>query len=252
MAARKRKKEKRGGGLLLNSVSAIIICAALVLGISVFFRISGIEVSGAVRYSSEEIIEASGLKEGSSIAFINREAIESRISEALVYIGKVTVSRKLPGTVVIEVHESGTVACVETESGIWLIDSYCRLLEQCPVSAAENYIKVTGFIVLSPKAGERLRVNDADKAKLEYLEDILTALSDADMLRDVGGIDMSTSANPQFEYLGRFRVKLGGNADTGAKLALLVSAIAELNESERGVIDLSDYSTSQKAHFSPE
>lgn len=251
MSAKKRQK-KRSGGLLINSVSAIIICVALALGISVFFRVSVIEVRGSSHYSADEIIEASGIKEGSSLVFMNRESAGSRISGTLVYIGRVTVSRKLPNTVVIQVQETGTVACVETESGLWLIDYYCRLLEECPLSEVDNYIRVTGFSALSPKAGTSISVTEEDKSKVIYLEDLLTALYNADMLREVNSIDMSTSGNPQFSYLGRFRVKLGKKDNTEAKLSVLKSAVAELDESVGGVMDLSDLPETKKAHFSPE
>lgn len=249
MPAKTKKPKKSGGGIILNTVSAIIICVALILGVSVFFRVSDIEVRGVSRYMAEEVIEASGIKEGANLVFLNRASAEERILDSLVYVASVSVRRSLPNKVVVEVHESGTVAYVETESGYWLIDNYCRLLEECSAAELENHIKVVGFTAIEPKAGQRISVPEEDKSKIEYLADVLTALSGADMLRDVESIDMSTSGNPQFEYLGRFRVKLGKNDNIEAKLALLVSAIEKLETHQTGIFDLSK---DKEAYFSPE
>ncbi len=52
MSAKKRKNRDNsngGGGFIFGSVSFIIICAALVFAMSVFFRVSKIEVVGKGR-----------------------------------------------------------------------------------------------------------------------------------------------------------------------------------------------------------
>lgn len=250
MSTRRAQKKKRGGGgFVLNAVSAVVICVALILGVSVFFRVSSIEVSGSSRYSSAEIIEASGLSEGSNLVFLNRSAAENRILDALVYIGSVSVRRSLPNKVIIEVRESSTVACVATDAGYWLIDGSCRLLEPVSALEREEYVEVRGFTATEPVAGKRISVPEEDKFKVDYLEDVLTALMNADMLGDVTSIDMSTSGNPQFDYLGRFKVKLGRRENTEAKLALLQGAIAKLEDNRTGVFDLSK---EKEAYFSPD
>ena len=68
------------------------------------------------------------------------------------------------------------------------------------------------------------------------------------MMKDIGYIDMSSAANPVFDYKGHFTVKLGSNENLEYKLGLLVSAVEKLKENEYGVIDLS---IDHQAHFSP-
>ena len=53
MPQRNRKRKKRNA--LFAPVAFLIICAALVFGLSVFFRVSTIEVEGNSLYTSEEI-----------------------------------------------------------------------------------------------------------------------------------------------------------------------------------------------------
>ena len=252
MATRqKRKKQKSGGvrGFVFSSVSFIVICAALVFGMSVFFRVSNIEVSGAGRYTSEEIVSASGIKDGDNLIFINRDAAAQKIYSKLIYIGKVEVARKLPNTVVITVSESGTAAVMETDSGLWLIDQNCRLLEECGTQDADSYIKVKGLAAVKPKKGESVSVAEEDKPKLKFLKGILGAMASKGMIVDVSSLDLSNVLNAEFDYLdGRFTVKLGTDENLDYKFELMVGVIGKLDAKDTGTIDLSQ---DKKAQFSP-
>lgn len=248
---RKRKKQKSGGarGFIFSSVSFIVICAALVFGMSVFFRVSNIEVTGADRYTQEEIVEASDIKDGDNLMLVNRSSVAERIYSKLIYIGEVNVRRKLPNTIVIEITESDSIAVVESESGLWLIDNNCRLLEECATQDAETYIKVKGFSAVKPEQGKLIAVPEEDKPKVKFLSGILTAISAKNMTGDVNSLDVSNLLNAEFDYLeGRFTVKLGSNENLDYKFELLLGVISKLDAKDTGVIDLSQ---DKKAQFSP-
>ena len=247
----KRKKQKSNGvrGFVFSSVSFIVICAALVFGMSVFFRVSNIVVNGAGHYTQEEIIEASGIKDGDNLMFVDRSGVARKIYSKLIYIGEVTVSRKLPNTVVIEVSESGGVAVIQSESGMWLIDRNCRLLEESDTQDAQSYIKVKGLSAVKPQKGEIISVADEDKPKAAFLSGILTAMSERSMIADVYSLDLSNITNAEFDYLDkRFTVKLGRNENLDYKFELLLGSIAKLDSEDTGTIDLTQ---DKKAQFSP-
>jgi len=249
MSGRRQQKKRSGGGsFIFGSLSAILICGVLFLGVSVFFKVSKFEVSGSASYTEEQIIEASGIRQGSNLVFLDREKAQEHITDKLVYIWKATVKRKLPNTVTIQVWESGTFACVRSEEGYWTIDNHGRLLEPCSAREVGEFLRVEGFTAIDPAAGKKIEVAEGDSAKVAYLEKLLTALYEADMLSDVRDIDMSTSSNPQFIYLERFRVKLGREENTEAKLGILKSAVEKLEPEETGTFDLSRSGT---ANFSP-
>ncbi len=251
MAVQQKKKQKNSGArsFVFSSVSFIVICAALVFGMSVFFRVSNIEVVGAGRYTKQEIVAASGLKDGDNLMFINREASAKRIYTALIYIGDVKVSRKLPNTVVIKVSESGAAAVIETDSGLWLIDQNCRLLEECATQDAESHIKIKGVAAVKPKKGDTVSVADEDKPKLEFLKGILAGMSVNKIIPNVGSVDLSNIRNAEFDYMDkRFTVKLGADENLDYKFDLLLNVIQKLDSDDTGTIDLSQ---DKKAQFSP-
>jgi len=250
MATSKEKKEKKhlGSGFVFSTFSFIVICAALVFGMSVFFRVSNIEVSGADHYTKSEVVEASGLKTGDNLMFINREAVQNRLSSKLIYIGTVTVSRKLPNKVIIDISESGTVACVQTDEGSWLIDKNCKLLEEFSTTDTASYIQINGISAVKPQKGSLMSVSQEDKPKEDCLSNILCAMSDNNMLPDVSSIDVSNVTNAEFKYVNRFTVKLGINENLDYKFELLIGVVSKLNADDTGTIDLSQ---DKKAQFSP-
>lgn len=232
-----RKKKKRSA--LFAPVSFLIVCAALALALSVFFRVSTIEVRGNSFYTSEEVVEASGIETGDNLFFLNRFTANSRIFSRLPYVETASVDRVWPGTVVITVTESSAIACVTTETGVWVIDRTCKLLAEAQSGDLAGLIRVEGITPIAPDVGEIIAAGDAEKPKVNYLAAILRQISDLGMQGDVTYIDISNVASPSFDYLGRFTVKLGTNDDLEYKFQVLLSAVDALAEGDRGTLDLS-------------
>lgn len=248
--AYKKPRRRKKRNVLFAPVAFILTCAALAFGLSVFFRISTIEVVGIKSYSYEEIVEASGIEEGDNLFLIRKSGAISRIYSKLPYIDRADIERVMPNRLIINVEESGAVAYVESEEGRWTISKSGKILSKS-TGDAQGLIKVVGVQALAPSEGELMSAGQADSAKVKYLTEILTLLDEKNMIADVTEINVTNSADPTFSYLGRFTVKLGKNEDLDYKLEMLKNAVAKLTVSDRGVLDLS-LSVDHKAHFMPE
>lgn len=220
-------------------VSFVIICVALILGLSVFFRVANIEVEGNSIYSAEEIIEASGIEKGDNLFFINKFTAVSRINSKLPYIEKAVINRSLPNRLVIEVTESSAIAYVTAEDGYWTIDRSCKLLAGINPDETANLIRVEGITPIAPAVGDIIEAGEAEKPKVTYLSEILRQIYALGMAKDVTSIDVSDVSNPEFQYLGRFRVRLGSNTDVEYKFQVLLSAVSKLGDGDSGTLDLS-------------
>ena len=252
MSEKKRKNRDNsngGGGFIFGSVSFIIICAALVFAMSVFFRVSKIEVVGNGRYSASEVIESSGIKDGDNLVFLQCDRIEEKLYKKLIYISTAEVSRKLPNKVTIKISESSALAVVETDSGLWLIDKNCRLLGECTAAEAAPYINIIGLCALEPEIGETLSAQAEDAPRIKYLKAILSGVESFGVISKVDALDVSNSANAEFRYDGRFTVKLGKNEYIDNKMQILLGAVSELGSEETGIIDISE---EKRAHFNPD
>jgi hypothetical protein len=107
---------------------------------------------------------------------------------------------------------------------------------------------VDGITLYHPTVGEIASTEAEDAAKVTYLADILDQIQSRKIMDYVTDIDMSTVANPSFDYLGRFTVKLGSDENIEYKFGMLLSAVSQLKDGDYGTIDLS---IDKQAHFSP-
>ncbi len=232
----KRRKKR---SVLFAPISFLIICAALVFGMSVFFRVSGIEVEGNSIYTKEEIIEASGIEEGDNLFFINRFTAISRIFSKLPYVETAVINRSLPNKLVIIVNESRAIAWVSAEDGAWAIDRNCKLLSKVTADEQRRLIRIDGLTPIAPEAGQIIAPGEAESPKIGYLSAILTQIDTLNLRDRITYIDISGISNPLFDYLRRFTVKLGANENVEYKFQCLLSAVDALSEGDRGTLDLS-------------
>ncbi len=237
MPQQRRTRRKRNA--LFAPLSFLIICAALVFGMSVFFRVSTIQVEGNSLYTSEEIIEASGIEQGDNLFFINRFSAISRIFSKLPYVEKAVINRSLPNRLVIVVTESQAIACVAAEDGTWAIDRGCKLLSKVGGDELRGLIRIEGLTPIAPEAGQVIAPGEAESPKVSYLSAILTQIDTLGLRDNISYIDISGISNPSFDYLGRFTVKLGSFENTEYKFQCLLSAVDALSEGDRGTLDLS-------------
>ena len=56
-----RRRRRGNFGFLYKLLSVLVICAAVVMALTLFFRVDTIEVTGTERYTEKDVIEASGL-----------------------------------------------------------------------------------------------------------------------------------------------------------------------------------------------
>ena len=237
MPQQRRTRKKRNA--LFAPLSFLIICAALVFGLSVFFRVSTIEVEGNSLYTGEEIIEASGIEQGDNLFFINRFTAISRIFAKLPYVEKAVINRSLPNRLVIVVTESQAIACVAAEDGTWAIDRGCKLLSKVSGDELRGLIRIEGLTPIAPEAGQVIAPGEAESPKVNYLSTILTQIDTLGLRDNITYVDISGISNPYFDYLGRFTVKLGSFENVEYKFQCLLSAVDALSDGDRGTLDLS-------------
>ena len=242
---RKRKRRSR----LFGPVAFLITCTAVVLSMSIFFRVSTIEIVGESRYSDEEILVAAGIEKGSNLFFTNRFSAVTRIYSQLPYIESASISRHPPGRIVIELAESKPLAYVRLENDYWIVDRSCKLLQKATAAEAAQYIHVRELTPIAPLVGATIAPGEAEMPKVTYLSELLHGLDAWELADEVSEIDMGNVANPTFRYQGRFTVKMGGFENVSYKLELLQSAVSQLAAGDAGVLDLS---TDKRVSFSPD
>ena len=237
-----KQSRQRRSGALFKALAVLVTAVAILLAMSVFFKVSRIDVVGAETYSQDEIIKASGIEIGENLFFVDRFEAASRIFSNLPYVESVTVTRKLPNHIQISVTESSAVAWVEYKGQSFAVNQNCKVISAVDEADRENLIRVTGIELKKPEACQQLEAVKADAGKLEALTALLQEMYARSMTQDVQEIDLSDATNPAFTYLESFTVRVGANENISYKFGMLMSAVEQLNDYEKeggGTFDLS-------------
>jgi len=230
-------------------LSFVLVCLAIVFALGVFFRVQEIEVRGAESYTAEEIIDASGIDMGDNLFFINRSTASSNIFSRKPFVEEASIERILPNTIIIKVEESRALAYVDWEGQTWMMTGGCKMLGSGTMEELQGLIHVKNITPANVSAGEIMTVDPAESLKLTYVQELLQCMDGLGMTADVTEIDIQNAADPTFEYLDRFTVKMGPNENTDYKLRKLLSAVMDMDASLMGTVDLSDGTA---VHVSPD
>lgn len=236
MSKRRSYNRRRRGRFtfLYKLLAALVICGAVVAALTLFFRVDAIVITGAERYTQEEIIQATGLEAGDNLFLLNKYAIAEDLLKKLPYIAQVRINRELPETLYIEVAETRAALAVVQDGMAWLVSPEGKLVEQRTADAAGELPQVTGCQLLAPSVASFLALPAERSIQQESLLALLAALEDGGLLEQVQGIHMEDLSYLTMDYTQRFRVELPYSADYAYKLrglqAILDSGRIESNE----------------------
>lgn len=216
----RRKRRGRFDGVY-RFFAVLGVIAAVAAACMVFFRANEVSVQGNVRYTAEEIVRISGIESGDNLIALPRAHIAGVIRTGLPYVESVSIRRKLPDGVVIEVLERVAVASVESERGRWLISSQGKVLEE---AGNASVMKITGFAAQSPRAGDSVQVTEEDSATLHHVLALLSALEEENMIAACGTMDCTAAANILLTW-DIYTIKLPRGGDYSYMLGLIKGAL---------------------------
>ena len=227
----------------------LVAVGAVLLLILVFFRVDEFEVSGNVRYTAEEVADASGVTKGDVLMGVNKTQAASRILIKLPYVQQVEVAKVLPGAVRFTVVECQAVMAAESEFGtVWLMNEDGKLLEKLDNDEEIAYPFIQGVVLDLPTAGDPAVFEDPERgeAAMEAVREIRAARQQ-EHIRIVDVTDLEQIA---LSYDDRVEVRLGDGGDLAYKLQYMAAAMERLGDSAHGALDVS-FSTGDRAVFHP-
>lgn len=230
----------------------LVAVAVVLLFVLIFFRVRGFQVVGNVRYTAQEVADASGITEGDILMSINKTSTAGRLLVKLPYVEQVKIFKEMPGTVRFEIQECTAAFMAESEFSVrWLLSDSGKLLEEVEETdeeAESGYPVIVGTKLVLPVAGDMAAFDDSAKGTLamELMDQVLTA--------GLGGtvteLDVSDLQNVVLRYGDRLEVNLGDGSDGAYKLKYLQTVLPELGETARGILDLS-FGEGEQAVFHP-
>ena len=185
-----RRRRRGNFGFLYKLLSVLVICAAVVMALTLFFRVDTIEVTGTERYTEKDVIEASGIQLGDNLFLLNKYEAARSIAEQLPYIDieDIRIRRELPDTLLIDVAECGTPLAVIQDGSAWLLSPKGKIVEQLPASQAGDYAVIDGCELLAPSVGTDIALSTEFANQQTSLLALLAALDAAGLTDRVDAI----------------------------------------------------------------
>lgn len=238
----KRSIRRRGRFSGLYKVLSILLAAgAIAAACIVFFRVNTIEVAGNVRYTAQEIIDASGVKTGDNLIALPASRVSASIRVQLPYVEGVSLQRAYPDRLVIRVTERVAAASVDSAEGRWLISAQGKLLEKD--NGTVQAIQITGLTAVGPYPGGMLQTAEEESLTLEHVKALLAVLESDGMLDQCTALDCTSAISMTLNY-GIYRLRLPRSGDFEYYIQLARSALAQgleegkLQEGQGGLLDL--------------
>ena len=244
--------------LIVQLLTVVAVVLALVLGLSVFFKVENIHVSGAEVYSEWAIREASGLKEGDNLLTFSHARSAALIKANLPYVDTVRFGIKLPDTVNIIVKEDDVVYAVKDQNGQWwLMNSDGRIVEMGDNSKASGHTQILGVALDNPVPNERAVAMEVVPAetlaegetmpvisttgaqRLTAALQILRALEENDIVGSAASVDVTRIEDIILWYGTRYQVNLGDSARLDYKIACMNDVILQMSDYQSGILDIS-------------
>ena len=253
------------GRFVLHLATVVAVVLALSFGISIFFKVEIITVTGAEKYDAWTVKEASGIEIGDNLLSFGEAKAAGKIKTALPYVEQVRIGIKLPDTVNIEIKELDVVYCIkDAVEQWWMITSEGRVVDKADSATAGSYTQIRGVKLATPVSGqqataheEQLEASDdttgptaatmAVKAcdRLAAALSILQYLEECGIIGEAASVDVTDLGNLELQYGQRFLVKLGDTNQLLYKIKCMNAAINgedeenALKDYDSGVLDIS-------------
>ena len=251
--------------LIIQLITVTAVVLALVIGLSVFFKVEHIYVSGAKVYSESSITEVCGISKGDNLLTFSHARAAALIQANRPYVREVRFGIKLPDTVNIIIEEDDVVYAIKDQTGQWwLMNSSGRVVEQGNNAKVANNTQILGVALQDPVPNERgvalesapaaddnataaegetvppsFPVTTTGAQRLDAVLQILKALEDNDIVGSAASVDVSRIDDIILWYGTRYQVNLGDNTRLEHKIACMNAVIAQMSEYQSGVLDCS-------------
>ena len=240
---------------MLQLVTVVAVVLALLFGMSIFFKVKTVTVTGNEKYTAWDVREASGILEGENLLTISEPRISNNIKSKLPYADQIRVGIKLPDTVRIEIVELEVVCAVEaTDGSWWLMRSDGGLVEQVNSADAERYTKILGVQITDPESGkqavaaqpqqtdengETVPVTVLASQQLELAISLAQFLEESGVIGEAASIDVTNPNSLELWYGQRYQVVLGDSTELVNKIRSMKAAIDQMGDYQSGILDVS-------------
>ena len=240
--ARKRKiRYQINRALSALLMMTLFVGCALAVVYKLLYVIRDVDVSGSQRYTSEEILQASGVEAGDNLYSFSSRIAENAVTLQYPYVRELDVSRKAPSTVHFTVTEDTAVFYAEIYGEVRALSPSLRVLDR----VSQSDIDALGLIRLrmpeiqSAMAGRVVQFREEKLARQirETTAEILSSV----LSERITSVDLRNPYQVSMVADKRFLLEFGSNTDLGIKMKVASAGLADelIKTDVKAQIDLS-------------
>lgn len=248
--AKMRRKRWIGRGIIIVVPLAVVSLASFGVSklLGAIFAVRDIYATGSVYYDKEEIAEASGIKKGDNLMFLDTQASEKKICRELPYIESAKVTKSMPNGVKIETQIAKPRASLVSNNEYFLVNKDFKVLEKKSEPTPE-VIDITGA---NFSISEENEIIFEDKDDKKIIDGALNSF-EVNSLYGLKSLDISDKNNIGANYAGRVKINFGGKRDFDYKALTAHELLkGKIREEESGVLDLSKLGENNRSYFTVE
>ncbi|MBQ2730018.1 MAG: FtsQ-type POTRA domain-containing protein [Clostridia bacterium] len=247
-AMKNAKRARRFRKIRDTVISVGLICAVFIVMCVVVYRllfvISDVKAEGSVRYTSDELVRASGVKEGEHLFSFSSKEVGQLIMLRCPEIADVDVERTPPGDIVFNVTEEAPAFYAEFYGEYRMLSPTLRVLG----SVTENDAKERGCIKLVipdiRRANAGLTPDFANVRDDTYIYEVTEAVLNSVLCDRAGTLDLGDKYNMTLTVDGKYILKLGNSESVATKLRIAAAVLEDemFDRDIKATIDVTDLS----------
>lgn len=226
---------------------AIAALSFFVVVFTVLLKVGEIQVVNSTIYTEEEIISALPVTKGDSLYGFDNKNVEESLKQRFPYIKAVSVTRKLPETVIIEITEEIPTFGLKVEKDYYILSEGFKVLDRVETLPEDVKLVIldTGYVKRCV-AGEKLSF--AEKRLLDSIDELWATLCHYNLDKKTDYIKAANRFDIHFGYNNQIKAYLGDIKDCDTKIRFFIGIMDHIYDDQRGKLDISN---PREATFSP-
>ena len=236
-AKRKRRNKKLFAVVTVAAVMVLAGLCALVYCFVYGAPIAKITVTGKTDYTSEQIIDASGIRIGDNMLRVGKKEVNRAVCGALPYVASVKVEYKLPDTLSLRVTPATEKYLIVGKKNYICLSESGKVLSLKKKKVKEGQFRLEGFDEQTAIEGGTFTPEGDNEKRFDAAKLLITQL-EKNELTTANVLQLADLRLIVIQFEGRINIYLNGTDDAEEKISLIAGILKnEISPNSQGYID---------------
>lgn len=221
MSALKRKI------ISIAAIVLLVVIVAVVLSLTVLFKIDKITISGNELYTTKQITAVLPIEKNKNLFLSDTKGAKQKLEENLPYIYNAEIKRKFPTTITVTITETPKKYYIKNPDKTYtILDDNLKVLEEHAAKKPKKSVRIKKAEINTATSGKKVEFKDEQQqADLSELISRIRAMQ----LNEITAVYSDDINNNYMVYDSRIIFKLGSTDKLDEKIYSALAAADKLN-----------------------